>query len=99
MMANTLEEKVMESLHQLPAAYQAEALDFIEFLKTRHQTQTELVENDPTAARARVRQKYQEIRTRGGPQIEAMIEQLGGPWPSLSGWNSTDFIRQDRDRH
>lgn len=99
MMDKTLEAKVIESLRHLPEQYQSEALDFIEFLKTRQQTKTRPRGNAQAEGRARIVRKYEEIRAHGGPQIEEVIKKLGGPWPSPPDWNSTDFIRQDRDRH
>ena len=98
-MDRTLEEKVVESLRQLPEQYQLEALDFIEFLKTRHQIVEPLLARVPAATRAHIARKIEELRARGGPKIEEVIKKLGGPWPSPPEWNSTEFIRQDRESH
>lgn len=98
-MAKTIEDRVLESLRLLPEPYQVEALDFIEFLKERRQIAAPPDAITPQERRSRVFERYDEIRRRGGPQIEEVVKKLGGPWLASPNWNSTDFIRRDRDSH
>ena len=98
-MTKALEDRVLESLRVLPEPYQAEALDFIEFLKERCQIAAPPDAITREERRSRILQRSEEIRKRGGPQIEQVIKQLGGPWLPPPDWNSTDFIRRDRNSH
>lgn len=95
------EKRVLDLLHSLPKDKQVEVLDFIEFLwqKSLAKSNKNVSSASETVglARERIIRKAKEIKLQGGPKIDDLIAELGGPRKPAEGWNSTDFIRQDRD--
>ena len=97
-----IERRIIHLVGSLPQDKQAEALDFIEFLWLRSQVDPDKkvssVCQTVESVRERLVNKAEELQRQGRPRIEELIKALGGPRNPSEGWNSTDFIRQDRDR-
>jgi len=100
-MMNELDQKVLALLRKLPEDKQVEVLDFTYFLWHRSRatgSDKNLGTDMVSDARGRVAQRADQIKREGGSQLERLISELGGRRKPTAGWDSTEFIRQDRDR-